>query len=91
MGLGPAGGLCVEQFGLRLGPVAQLASLPVRRSTCGGQGRRFGGLAQMLEEASDVLWLLDQGLEFHVPATLGAFLDVLGESSFKKLALRAID
>jgi hypothetical protein len=45
----------------------------------------------MLQEASDVLRLLHQGLEFHVPATLGAFLDVLGESSFKKLALRAID
>jgi hypothetical protein len=57
----------------------------------------------MLQEASDVLWLLHQGLEFHaprppnnglaggIPPTLGAFLDVLGESSFEKLAPRAID
>ena len=37
----------------------------------------------MLEEASDVLWLLHQGLEFHAPATLGAFLHVLGECSFE--------
>jgi hypothetical protein len=57
----------------------------------------------MLQEASDVLRLLHQGLEFHtprppnnrlaggIPSTLGAFLDVLGESSFEKLAPRAID
>jgi len=58
--------------------------------TSGGQGRRFGGLAQMLEEASDVLWLLHQGLEFHAPPTLGAFLNVLGEGSFEQLTPRAI-
>jgi hypothetical protein len=45
----------------------------------------------MLQEASDVLRLLHQGLEFHTPSTLGAFLNVLGECSFEKLTLRAID
>jgi hypothetical protein len=45
----------------------------------------------MLQEASDVLWLVHQGLEFHAPAALGAFLNVLGECSFEQLTPRAID
>ena len=81
-----------ESKGALLSPMLpQLAGLPIRGSTCGGQGRRLGGLAQMLEEASDVLWLLNQRLQFHAPATFGAFLDVLGEGPFQKLAPGAID
>jgi hypothetical protein len=45
----------------------------------------------MLQEADDVLWFLHQGLQFHATATLGAFLNVLGECPFQKLAPRAID
>jgi hypothetical protein len=45
----------------------------------------------MLQEVSDVLRHLYQGLVFHAPATLGTFLDVLGKCTFEKLASWAID
>ena len=69
---------------------SQHAALPEGRIACRGSRWWLGGLAEVSEEAGDVLGLGDEGKEAHAAAALRAGLDVDAEGSAEELGPGAV-